>query len=209
MSKNSEVVQLLRSNAGIIGSRVRDARKAMGWNLATLGERTAIPQSTLSKFETGSLSLPLDRVFRLADALGLAATELFDMNNLDTDNSASGRRSVSRFDDVKIASSRQYNSRWLFLDLLRKKMFPIVQEVLARNIDEFGPLIKHEGEEFTFVLEGTVQIITEIYEPVTLGKNDGIYIDSRMGHAYLNAGEGPALVLNTSTSTSDQFVAQQ
>ncbi len=181
----------------------------MGWNLAILSERTAIPQSTLSKFETGSLSLPLDRVFRVADALGLAATELFDMNNLDPGNAASGRRSVSRFDEAKIASSKQYNSRWLFLDLLRKKMFPIVQEVLARDLDEFGPLLKHEGEEFTFVLEGTVQIITEIYEPVTLGKHDGIYIDSRMGHAYLNAGEGPALVLNTSTSTSDQFVAQQ
>jgi hypothetical protein len=35
-----------------------------------------------------------------------------------------------------------------------------------------------------------VEVQTEFYAPEFLEEGDGIYIDSTMGHAYLNAGEG-------------------
>ena len=66
----------------------------------------------------------------------------------------------------------------------------------SAELAEYG---RHEGEEFAIVLKGHVQFVSDIYEPVLLGEMDGIYIDSRMGHAYLNAGKGESVILNVST----------
>lgn len=192
--------ETLAPSALAIGEKVRQLRKAKGWNLATLSAESDIPQSTLSKFETGSLSLPLDRVFRLADSLGISVTDFFDQEHSEQDAVASGRRSISRASDGPTVRSGNYDSRWLFPDLLRKRMFPVIQTINARSIEEFGPLLRHEGEEFSLVLKGRVSVITDIYGPVILEVNDGIYIDSRMGHAYINEHEGESQILNVSTS---------
>jgi len=58
--------------------------------------------------------------------------------------------------------------------------------------EEFGPLLRHAGEEYFLVTSGSVEVHTEFYAPEILHEGDGIYIDSTMGHAYLNAGEQPA-----------------
>lgn len=192
---------LAEGKADATGARVRAIRKAKGWSLARLSKASGIPQSTLSKFETGTLSLPLDRVFHVSDALGVTVMELFDPRGADSDGQAFGRRSVTRADEGRFLESGSYDCRWLFPDLLQKQMFPVVEEVRARNLSEFGPLLKHSGEEFSLVLEGTVEVVTDIYEPVILETFDGIYIDSRMGHAYLNAGDGIARILNVSTGS--------
>jgi len=52
--------------------------------------------------------------------------------------------------------------------------------------------MRHAGEEYLLVLEGRVAVHSEFYAPEILETGDGIYIDSNMGHAYLNAGDGPA-----------------
>ena len=185
--------------AGATGARVRAIRKAKGWNLAQLSEVSGVPQSTLSKFETGALSLPLDRVFHVSDALDVNVMELFEPQAIGGDGHAFGRRSVTRVKEGRCQDSAIYNCRWLFPDLLQKQMFPVIQEVKARNLAEFGPLLQHSGEEFALVLEGKVEVITDIYEHVVLGVHEGIYIDSRMGHAFLKVGDDDARILNVST----------
>lgn len=195
-----------RREAGpAIGARVRETRKTKGWSLARLSSECQIPQSTLSKFETDNLSLPLDRIFRVADSLGISIGELFDRSSVDS-GPPPGRRSISRAGDGRVAATATYARRWLFPELIQKRMFPIIQEILAREMSEFGPLLRHEGEEFSLVLRGQVQFVTDIYEPIVLGEMEGVYIDSRMGHAYLNVGTGEATILNVCTGaelTSD------
>jgi mannose-6-phosphate isomerase-like protein (cupin superfamily) len=70
-------------------------------------------------------------------------------------------------------------------------MTPILVEIRARTLDEFiaefGGLISHPGEEFTYVLEGELDFHSELYAPVRLRAGDSIYFDSEMGHAYLKA----------------------
>lgn len=182
-----------------VGARVRALRKSRKWSLAKLSERSGIPQSTLSKFETGGLSLPLDRVFRLSDALGQNLTELFDDLGSDTAGMA-GRLSVHQAGEGRLIDSDVYQCEWLFSDLIQKKMFPVIQEVVATSLEEFGPLLRHEGEEFSYVIDGEVLFCSEVYEPKLLKQGSGVYLDSRAGHAYLKAGEGKAVIMNVSTS---------
>ena len=91
-------------------------------------------------------------------------------------------------------------------DLLNK-FVPIVVEVRARSLSEFSELIRHPGEEYTFVLEGTVELHTDLYAPVTLEVGDSIYFDSGMGHVYLLAGPGPCRVLSICSGEESQLIA--
>lgn len=183
-----------------IGQRVREMRKAKGWSLERLSSESGIPQSTLSKFETDNLSLPVDRLFLLAGALEVPVTDLFDRQSGDRSDFLPGRRSVTRNGAGRTTSNATYDYRWLFPELLQKHMFPVIQTVRVRSLEEFGPLLQHEGEEFSLVLKGSVKLITDIYEPILLEELDAVYIDSRMGHAHIAVGEGDATILNVSMS---------
>jgi hypothetical protein len=66
-------------------------------------------------------------------------------------------------------------------------MIPIIGLVRVRTLEEFGDLIRHPGEEFVYVIEGSIELHTEFYEPIILKPGEGAYLDSNMGHAYLAA----------------------
>jgi transcriptional regulator with XRE-family HTH domain len=183
-----------------VGPRIRELRKRRGWSLERLGAESGIPQSTLSKFETDNLSMPVDRLFALAGALDVSVTELFDPEANAQKKFAAGRRSITRANTGYRSENRTYQYQWLFHDLQQKHMFPVIQTIVPRTMEEFGELLRHDGEEMSIVLKGRVQVITDIYEPTILEEMDSIYLDSRMGHAFLNAGEGETVVLNVSMS---------
>ncbi len=49
---------------------------------------------------------------------------------------------------------------------------------------------------------------TEYYAPEILETGDSLYIDSSMGHAYLNAGEDPARIVCVCTAESPDLYQQ-
>lgn len=183
-----------------VGARIRELRKRKGWSLDRLGAESGIPQSTLSKFETDNLSMPVDRLFALASALDVSVTELFDPDAQSQKQFAQGRRAITRAGTGHRSENRTYRYQWLFHELQQKHMFPVIQTIIPRTMEEFGELLRHDGEEMAIVLKGRVKVMTDIYEPEILEEMDSIYLDSRMRHAFLNAGEGEAVVLNVSMS---------
>lgn len=52
-------------------SKIKDARKAKGYKQEYLAHLTGIPQSTLSRIESGSRSPSLEELNKLIKALGL------------------------------------------------------------------------------------------------------------------------------------------
>ena len=57
------------------------------------------------------------------------------------------------------------------------------------------------------MLEGTIVVHTEFYDPVTLKSGEAIYIDSNMGHAYVAADDcDEALVLGVCSSDDDALM---
>jgi quercetin dioxygenase-like cupin family protein len=74
-------------------------------------------------------------------------------------------------------------------------MMPYMSRIHARSFDDFGDWIRHEGEEFLFVIEGQVQLLSEFYEPATLNVGDSVYYDAGMGHLAISVSEEDALIL--------------
>ena len=48
-------------------------------------------------------------------------------------------------------------------------------------VEQFGDLAHHAGEEYVYVLKGTVVVATELYDPVTLSEGQSIAWTTRDG----------------------------
>ncbi len=188
------------------GAVLREERQRRGWTLAEASERVGLPVSTLSKIENDKISLTYDKLARLSRGLEIDISRLF--GDLDAPQaSVSGRRSVTRAGEGRAIETRNYGHLYLAADLLDKRFIPVVAEIRARSLEEFGELVRHEGEEFAFVLEGAVNLHTSAYAPVRLEAGDTIYFDSGMAHAYIAAADGPCRVLSICTGAEAQLIA--
>jgi transcriptional regulator with XRE-family HTH domain len=182
------------------GESIRSYRRARKWTLEELGQRTGLPVSTLSRLETGRIAPSFDKLQRVSDALGLDMAQLLNGRTSAPAGGKTGRRAITRAGDGRAVKTPHYAHQYLATDLLNKRLTPIIAELSARTLAEFGELIRHEGEEFTLVLEGEVEVHCDTYEPVRLKTGDSIYFDSTMGHAYLAAAPGPCRILCVSSS---------
>jgi len=195
-----------------LGQRLRELRTRNRWRISDVSEMTGLAASTISKVENGRMSLTYDKLQQLATGLSLDLSELFtDPKRPENPVVATARRSMGKAGDGVVLTANSYQWRFLNADLAPKLMVPIIGEATARSLEEFGEFVRHEGEEFVLVLEGTIVVHTEFYAPATLATGDHLYIDSRMGHAYLAATEGKnrVLVICTGAAAEDlQLVAE-
>jgi transcriptional regulator with XRE-family HTH domain len=185
------------------GTALKNLRKRHGWTLAQVSERTGVSGSTLSRIENDQISPTYDLLLRLSDGLSLDIGEL--LSNTPPSVSAgsveeqSGRRSVNRLSDGELVPMSNHTLRYLSTDLLNKQLTPILCEYRAKTLEEFGEFMRHEGEEFLYVVDGQLELHTECYSPLVLGPGESVYFNSRMGHAYIAGGEGPCHALSVCT----------
>jgi transcriptional regulator with XRE-family HTH domain len=172
-----------------LGSVVRDLRQRNDWTLKEMSQQTGIPLSTLAKVEHGRLTLTYDKLQQLSRRLQIPMSSLFADPTEPQEPRVSGRRSIGRRDQFVRVDTDHYEYRYLCTELRAKRMIPVLGYAHARTLAEFGPLVQHAGEEFIYVLKGSLEVHTEFYDPVVLEVGECIYIDSDMGHAYL-AGPG-------------------
>lgn len=178
------------------GAILKQLRAQNGWTLAEVSTRTGFPISTLSKIEKGQVSLSYDKLAGISKGLDVDIGIFFAREGARVPQiTASGRRSIVRKGDGRSIETRSYLNQFLATDLLNKRFVPILGEGFVTSIDDFGEMIRHQGEEFCYVLEGTLELHTELYAPVILEAGESIYFDSGMGHAYISIGEVPLKVL--------------
>lgn len=193
-----------------LGAIVRKIRKDRAWTLAELSKASGIPLSTLSKIENDKLTLTYDRLLSFCQSLGISLAELLvETETEDRAEPVTGRRSLARVQDAIQVVTSNYVYHYLCTDLRQRRMIPIIVEVTARSIDEFGALIRHVGEEFALVLEGAVTFHSDFYEPVTLARGEGVYVDSNMGHAYVVADGFASATVVTICASGEEDLQQQ
>jgi transcriptional regulator with XRE-family HTH domain len=192
-----EALEKTSGNDGpTLGSALRSIRAERGWSLRDVSERTGLSVSMLSKVENGQRSLTYDKLLQLSQRLSIDISRLFSERGAEPQpNPHSGRRAVQRQGAGFVVESGVYTYRYLAQELVRKKFLPVLMDLNSRSIKDFGALLRHGGEEFAMVLEGEVDVHTEVYAPLRLEVGDSIYFDSSLGHAYINAGAGAARML--------------
>jgi transcriptional regulator with XRE-family HTH domain len=179
------------------GAALKAFRTEKGWSLADVSRLTGMPVSTLSKVENGKSQLTLDKLMRISIALKIDLPGLFTPpTGQYASNESSGRRSITRAGEGNAVDTSTGKHLYLAYDLLNKACVPIIIDVQARSLDEFGEFNRHPGEEMIFVIEGELDLYTTAYTPVNLKTGDTMYFDSNMGHAYIAVGEGRCRILS-------------
>ena len=175
-----------------LGARVRELRKAREWTLEQAASQAGLARSTLSKIENGQMSPTYDALKKLAVGLEISIPQLFTPLVKDQVN---GRMSVTKSGEGASHATATYEHELLAASLTKKQMLPYRTRVRARSFEEFGGWVRHDGEEFLYVLTGAIMLYTEFYEPVEMRRGDSAYYDASMGHNVISVSQDDATIL--------------
>ena len=195
----------LKAEHPTLGTLLKALRARNGWTLKEMSLKSGIPVSTLSKVEHDRLTLTYDKLLQLSQRLNIRMSELFAENDSAPEAPVTARRSIGDLASAVRVETPNYDYHYLCAELRRKRMIPVIARIRAKSVKQFGQLVHHSGEEFTYVLKGAVVLHSEFYDPVVLREGQSIYFDSSMGHAYL-APEGcdEAEVLTVMSSEDEE-----
>lgn len=197
LDKQSLQVERAETDARVeplqLGQRVREIRLSKSLTLEEASKLTGLARSTLSKIENDQISPTFSAVTKLVHGLGIDMPQLFTQPNLE--RGGSGRRDITRYSEGRPHPTPTYEHELLATSLTRKKMIPYRTVVRARCFDDYKEWVRHDGEEFLYVLDGEVMFYTEFYEPTLLKQGDSAYYDCEMGHALVSVSEQDAMVI--------------
>ncbi|MCV2892351.1 helix-turn-helix domain-containing protein [Lentibacter sp. XHP0401] len=175
-----------------LGARVRDLRKSLGLTLEQASKQAGLARSTLSKIENGQMSPTYEALKKLAQGLEISVPQLFTPPET---AQATARMSLTRAGDGAEHITTTYEHMLMGESLSAKKMLPYQARIRARTMDEFDGWVRHDGEEFLYVLTGVIKLYTEFYEPVEMRRGDSAYYDASMGHNVVSVSSDDATVL--------------
>jgi len=202
----------MANDSSTLGGLIRIVRQRNGWTLREMSALVGIPLSTLAKVETDKLSLTYDKLQQFTSRLGMTMAEFLAEGDTTARSGASapvmGRRSLTTTGNSVHIKTPNYDYEYLCADLRQKRMVPIITRIHTRDIAEFGEAVRHQGEEFVFVLEGTIEVHLQYYTPIVLQTGEGVYLDSSMGHAYVCKDCESALILGVCSSEDPNLAGE-
>ena len=175
-----------------IGQRLSNFRRARGMTLAEIADVCGVSEATMSRIETGQTDISAHHLFILARELGADISEFFSDR---TSPLGTGMRCVTRRGEAEQHTLARYMSEVLGAEITNKVMHPAINHITAETLEEVGGMASHPGEEFLYVLDGTVAVHSELYIPLVLNKGDSLYFEGSMKHGYLKAGDETAIIL--------------
>lgn len=199
-------------SSSTLGGLIRLLRQQKGWTLRKMSAKVGIPLSTLAKVETDKLSLTYDKLQQFTSRVGMTMAEFLalaeDRQPEPAQRIVMGRRSITSAGNSIHIATPNYAYEYLCADLREKRMVPILSRIRAKSVAEFGEAVRHQGEEFIYVLEGSIEVHLEFYTPQVLKAGEGVYLDSAMGHRYIAKDCESALVLAVCSSEEPNLVGE-
>ena len=193
------IIRIARANGGDesveplnLGARVRELRKARNWTLEQAAQQAGLARSTLSKIENSQMSPTYEALRKLAVGLEISVPQLFTPP---VKNQINGRMASTKSGQGTAHPTTTYEHELLAESLSKKKMLPYHARIRARSIEEFDGWVRHDGEEFLYVLTGVIKLFTEFYEPLEMRRGDSAYYDATMGHNVISTSEEDATIL--------------
>jgi len=176
-----------------IGDKLRRLRLQRGLTQEELADRCELSKSFISLLERDLTSPSLDTLSDLLETLGSDLPAFF---------AKADEKLVFGADDIFIKEDPEGlkgQIKWLIPSAQKNQMEPILVEMApGGETDEDDP---HEGEEFGYVLSGTLKIVLgDRTERVR--RDESFYFRPNAPHKLQNAGKGVCRVLWVSTPPS-------
>ncbi len=178
--------------------RLRELRRERGLTLAQVARATHLSVSFLSMVETGKTDISLARLLTLVTAYGVTIHDLFGPD-------AAGPPAAARRAEARVIRRDGYVSvpltdpgvRLLLLAPGTERRLEPALIVLEPG-SRFSAPLRHEGEEFIYVIEGRVAL-TLGRRRYRLSRGETAYYPSTTPHRLANVGTRRAVVLGGAT----------
>lgn len=171
----------------IMGQTIRQLRLDRQLTLEQAAERAGCTPGFLSQVERNQAVPSISMLYAIAKALGVEVTHFFPRMTTDAQVVRADERETFRFEGSFIAYSRlSASSSNRKLECMLVQVDPVDGSLPA---DESR---SHPGEEFAYVLEGTLQfwIGDQVYD---LNPGDSVHFRSTVKHRMENPGDKPTL----------------
>ena len=187
------------------GKRLKQTRKQYGWTLQKLAEISGVSITTISRAERGQIALGYDNISALGQALKIDIGELF--SNLGCKPTPFMAPVLTRAGEGVNYTGRTVSYEFLGTAASGKKMSPVFATIHARALEGPDHFAKHDGEEFVYVISGSIDVHFDSGELLQLARGDSLYFDSRVGHAYVSTSRQLAKVIAVLSEGIDRLAS--
>lgn len=167
-----------------IGTKLRELRRRKRMGLAELGRHTGLSASLLSKIERGKMYPTLPTLLRIALVFSVDLGYFFSPAGSDV--AVMRRDARLRFPDRPGETDPSYHFESLDYGATERRLSAYLAEFDSKPIDDVR-LHRHDGDEFLFVLSGTLGLYVEDHELV-LEAEDSVYFRAGRPHGYRRIG---------------------
>jgi transcriptional regulator with XRE-family HTH domain len=162
----------------LIAERIKELREIAGISAESFANELNIETELFLKYESGTTDIPVGFLYKVAHRFNLELSALLmgDQPKLHVYSL------VRKGKGLNVNRRKQYEYESLAYNFILKKAEPFI--VTATPDSENLPLEfnSHPGQEFNYVLEGTLMIVVDGHE-IILNEGDSIYFDSGYQHA--------------------------
>ncbi|PKQ16992.1 MAG: DNA-binding protein [Actinobacteria bacterium HGW-Actinobacteria-7] len=177
-----------------VGDKITTLRKSLSLSIEELAERCDCDAATIEQLEAGSIAPSLAPLIKITRALGVRLGTLLD------DDSHLGPVITRRDAASSVARTHDLETG---IGTGTLDFFSLAEGKATRHMEPFmitvnpsteKQLSAHEGEEFIYVLEGTIEVEYG-KDTHVLAVGDSIYLDSIVPHQVRGASPSPARIL--------------
>lgn len=171
MSKHNVVTPEIRE----IAHRIKELREICDIDKNGLAEKLGVSLEQYNDYEEGMDDIPIGVIYSIAKIMGVDSTAL-----LTGDDARMADYTVVRGGNgVSIERYPGYRFSSLAMNYIGREMNPML--VTIRAEDEKADLVTHGGQEFNYVIDGTV-LVTIDKKVIELNKGDSIYFNPAHPH---------------------------
>lgn len=170
-----------------IAARIKELREISGFSLETLAKEFNVPLETYAKYETGSVDIPVGFLHKISGKLKVDMTALLTGEEPKLQNYSLVRKGKGASMDRRKA----YKYQSLAYNFLHKKAEPFLVTVDPKPEDTPIELNSHPGQEFNYILEGSLKIIINGYE-IIMNEGDSLFFDSGLEHGMRALNDKPS-----------------
>lgn len=161
-----------------VAARIKELREISGVTPGTLANELGIPRELYQDYESGSVDIPVSLLYEIANRFNVELTDILTGGSPRLHTYALVRKGKG----VSIERRKQYKYQSLAYNFIHKKAEPFLVTVDPETDDSPIHYNSHPGQEFNYVLEGTLKVIIDGHE-VILDEGDSLFFDSGLNHA--------------------------
>lgn len=175
-------------NTADIAARLRELREVCGYSVERLARELGISPELYASYEKDGRDIPISVIFEVANLFKV------DFNEIITGTGGK----LSTYHVVRSGEGKPVDRLpgYSFSDLAFRYSHKIMQPLLVTldPSDDKPDLVMHKGQEFNFVISGSVAIVFGDRE-IVLNAGDCIYFNSALPHGQKCASDTPASFL--------------